>query len=116
MRRGSAHRWSTDATVEIARRSARKAGAHHGRRPERATPEGPRESAVQGRAAQPAIGQRLRLRLDPAGQGILYVGFVIDVYARYIVGWRVNSTKKTDFLLNAWSRACRPQTGSGTAP
>jgi len=34
-------------------------------------------------------------------QGWLYVVFVIDVYARRIVGWRVSSPMYTDFVLNA---------------
>jgi putative transposase len=34
-------------------------------------------------------------------QGWLYVAFVIDVYARRIVGWRVSSSMHTDCVLNA---------------
>lgn len=34
-------------------------------------------------------------------QGRLYVMFVIDVFARRNVGWRVNTSKKTDFVLDA---------------
>ena len=34
-------------------------------------------------------------------QGWLYVAFVIDVYARRIVGWRVSTTMQTDFVLDA---------------
>ena len=34
-------------------------------------------------------------------QGWLYVVFVIDVYARRIVGWRVSSPMHTEFVLNA---------------
>jgi putative transposase len=34
-------------------------------------------------------------------QGWLYVAFVIDVYARRIVGWRVSSSMRTDFVLDA---------------
>ena len=34
-------------------------------------------------------------------QGFVYVAFVIDVFARYIVGWRVSSTMQTDFVLDA---------------
>jgi putative transposase len=34
-------------------------------------------------------------------QGWLYVAFVIDVFARRIVGWRVSTTMTTDFLLDA---------------
>jgi len=38
-------------------------------------------------------------------QGWLYVAFVIDVYARRIVGWRVSSTMATDFVLDALEQA-----------
>ncbi len=38
-------------------------------------------------------------------QGWLYVAFVIDVFARRIVGWRVSSTMRTDFLLDALEQA-----------
>jgi transposase InsO family protein len=38
-------------------------------------------------------------------QGWLYVAFVIDVYARRIVGWRVSTSMKTDFVLDALEQA-----------
>jgi putative transposase len=38
-------------------------------------------------------------------QGFVYVAFVIDVYARRIVGWRVSSTMRTDFVLDALEQA-----------
>lgn len=38
-------------------------------------------------------------------QGHLYVAFVIDVYARCIVGWKVSSTMHTDFVLDALEQA-----------
>ena len=38
-------------------------------------------------------------------QGWLYVAFVIDVFARRIVGWRVSSTMSTDFVLDALEQA-----------
>ncbi len=38
-------------------------------------------------------------------QGFVYVAFVIDVYARFIVGWRVSSSMKTDFVLDALEQA-----------
>ncbi|WP_430516007.1 IS3-like element IS1203 family transposase [Escherichia coli] len=48
-------------------------------------------------------------------QGFVYVAFIIDVFAGYIVGWRVSSSMETTFVLDAleqalWAR-CRP---SGT--
>ena len=38
-------------------------------------------------------------------QGWQYVAFVIDVFARRIVGWRVSSTMHTDFVLDALEQA-----------
>ena len=49
-------------------------------------------------------------------QGWLYVAFVIDVYARRIVGWRVSSTMRTDFVLDALEQALyarRPELNGG---
>ena len=38
-------------------------------------------------------------------QGFVYVAFVVDVFARYIVGWRVSSSMHTDFVLDALEQA-----------
>ena len=38
-------------------------------------------------------------------QGFVYVAFVVDVFARYIVGWRVSSSMRTDFVLDALEQA-----------
>lgn len=38
-------------------------------------------------------------------QGWLYVAFVIDVFARRIVGWRISSSMQTDFVLDALEQA-----------
>lgn len=38
-------------------------------------------------------------------QGWLYVAFVIDVYAKRIVGWRASSSMTTDFVLDALEQA-----------
>ncbi|WP_094298971.1 IS3 family transposase [Noviherbaspirillum autotrophicum] len=38
-------------------------------------------------------------------QGFVYVAFVIDVFARRIVGWRVSSSMQTDFVLDALEQA-----------
>lgn len=34
-------------------------------------------------------------------QGWLYVAFVVDVFAWRIIGWRVSSSMRTDFVLDA---------------
>lgn len=38
-------------------------------------------------------------------QGMVYVAFVIDVFARKIVGWRVSTSMTTSFVLDALSQA-----------
>ena len=38
-------------------------------------------------------------------QGQMFVAFVIDVYARRIVGWRVSSHMRTDFVVDALEQA-----------
>ena len=38
-------------------------------------------------------------------QGWLYVAFVVDVFARRIVGWRVSTSMHTDFVLDALEQA-----------
>jgi transposase InsO family protein len=38
-------------------------------------------------------------------QGFVYVAFVIDVFARYIVGWRVSRNMQTEFVLDALEQA-----------
>ena len=39
------------------------------------------------------------------GQGFVYVAFVIDVFARRMVGWKVSSSARTDFVLDALEQA-----------
>lgn len=45
-------------------------------------------------------------------RGFVFVAFVIDVFARRIVGWRVSRSLKTDFVLDALEQALydRPET------
>jgi transposase InsO family protein len=38
-------------------------------------------------------------------QGMVYVAFVIDVFARRIVGWRVSTSMNTGFVLDALNQA-----------
>ena len=44
--------------------------------------------------------------------GFVYVGFVIDVFARRIVGWRVASSMRTDLVLDALEQALWSRTGT----
>jgi putative transposase len=46
-------------------------------------------------------------------QGFVYVAFVIDVFARRIVGWRVAASLRTDFVLDALEQAIYDRCGTG---
>ena len=47
--------------------------------------------------------------------GFVYVAFVIDVFARRIVGWRVSSSLRTDFVLDALEQAIYARGGARPA-
>jgi putative transposase len=44
-------------------------------------------------------------------RGFVYVAFVIDVFSRRIVGWRVSSSLRTDFVLDALDQAIYERCG-----
>jgi putative transposase len=45
-------------------------------------------------------------------RGFAYVAFVIDVFARRIVGWRVSASLQTDFVLDALEQAIYDRCGN----
>ncbi|WP_432759350.1 IS3 family transposase [Escherichia coli] len=47
-------------------------------------------------------------------QDFVYVAFIIDVFAGYIVGWRVSSSMETTFVLDALEQALWARRPSGT--
>ncbi|MHC8851496.1 IS3 family transposase [Escherichia coli] len=47
-------------------------------------------------------------------RGFVYVAFIIDVFAGYIVGWRVSSSMETTFVLDALEQALWARRPSGT--
>ncbi|MCN2810883.1 IS3 family transposase [Escherichia coli] len=47
-------------------------------------------------------------------QGFVYVAFIIDVFAGYIVGWRVSSSMETTFVLDTLEQALWARRPSGT--
>ena len=46
-------------------------------------------------------------------QGFVYVAFVIDVFARRIVGWKVSGSARTDFVLDALEQALHARRPAG---
>lgn len=59
---------------------------------------------VAGRPNQPWVSD---LTCVSTGQGFVHVPFVVDVFARYIVGWRVSRSMHTEFVLDALEQALR---------
>ena len=47
--------------------------------------------------------------------GFAYAALVVDVYSRFIVGWRVSASLRTDLALDALEQAIweRTRTGAG---
>lgn len=61
---------------------------------------------------------RLSLRAQHDGhlrRHIVYVTFVIDVFARRIVGWKVSGSARTDLVLDALEQPCAPAASSAKA-
>jgi putative transposase len=46
-------------------------------------------------------------------QGFVYVAFVIDVFSRFIVGWKVSTSARTDFVLDALEQAVHARRPTG---
>jgi len=70
----------------------------------------------QFRAPRPNALWLLDFTYVATWQGFIYVAFVIDVYARRIVGWRVSRTAHASFVLDALEQALadrRPMQGGG---
>ena len=57
------------------------------------------------RSPLPYSGVAQRFTYVSTWQGFVYVAFVIDVFARRIVGWRVSSSMRPDFVLDALEQA-----------
>ena len=70
----------------------------------------------QFRAARPNLLWLADFTYVATWQGFVYVAFVIDAFARRIVGWRVSKTAHAGFVLDALEQALhdrRPVQGSG---
>ena len=71
-----------------------------------------RRPPLRGDATESAVGGGLHLRAT--WRGFVYVAFVIDVFARRIVGWRVSASLATDFVLDALEQAIYDRCGATT--
>jgi putative transposase len=73
-----------------------------------ADPSGPRPADLVGRRFAPPAPNRLwvaDLTYVSTWSGFAYVAFVIDAYARRILGWRVASTMATSMVLDSIEQA-----------
>jgi transposase InsO family protein len=97
------HRGAPDAARRVARYSAWQGCAHH-------------VSDTGAPCPQDRVNRQFRAdRLNQlwvsdftymwTWQGFVYVAFIINVFARHIVGWRVSSSMRTDFVLDALEQA-----------
>jgi putative transposase len=109
------------ATVERLMRELGLEGARRGRRRRTTTPD--------PAAARPA--DLVRRRFDPPApdrtwvadftyvptwSGTVYVAFVLDAYARRILGWRAATSMRTDLVLDALEHALWTRRTQGARP
>ena len=87
---GPLHRRAADAPPGPARRAPRQGRAHRQSRRQRLS-AGPGQTTFQGRSAQPNQFWVSDFTCVSTWRGWLYVAFVIDVFSRRIVGWRVST-------------------------
>ena len=108
--RGALHGRAADAGHGPAGRRARKAGQNDGERQLGAL------SAHRQFAPRPNALWVSDFTYVATWQGFVYVAFVIDTFARRIVGWRVSRTAHAGFVLDALEQALcerRPVRGGG---
>jgi putative transposase len=73
--------------------------------PDKATPCPADKVNRQFRASQPNALWVSDFTYVATWQGFVYVAFIIDVFARRIVGWRASRTAHADFVLDALEQA-----------
>jgi transposase InsO family protein len=105
--RGDLHRAlhgrAADAEHGFARGCLRQARANHDQRQGGALPAGSRQSTIPHPA--PNVLWLSDFTYVATWSGFVYVAFVIDAFARRIVGWRVSRTAHASFVLDALEQA-----------
>ena len=107
------HREGVDVarcTVERLMRRRGLRGVVRGKTPrttvsDRATPCPPDHVNRQFQATRPNSLWVSDFTYVSTGQGFVYVAFIIDVFARRIVGWQVSNSAHTGFVLDALEQA-----------
>jgi transposase InsO family protein len=97
------HGGATDAEHGPARRDPRQASQNHDRRQGRALSAGSCQPPVL--APRPNALWVSDFTYVATWTGFVYVAFVIDAYARRIVGWRASRTAHASFVLDALEQA-----------
>ena len=97
-------------TVERIMRRPGWEGARYGRRPRTTIPDpaADRSADLVGRAFKPVAPNRLWVTdftYCPTWTGMTYVAFVIDAYARRVIGWRTAARMDTALVLDALEHA-----------
>lgn len=110
---------TTDAAHGTGRRGTRKDRENDDQRQKIALSTRQSKPDIQGRQPQSADSPNQLWVADftyvATWNGFVYVAFIIDVFARYIVGWRVSTTAQTGFVLDALEQALyqrRPSKGT----
>jgi putative transposase len=106
-------------TVERLMRELGLCGARRGRNVRTTTPDpaAARPADLVNRAFTPRAPNRLWVAdfsYVPTWSGMVYVAFVIDAYARRILGWRVATSMRTALVLDALEQAVWARRRDGT--
>jgi putative transposase len=107
-------------TVERLYREHGWEGARYGKRPRTTIPD---EAAVRPadlveRDFAPPAPNRLWVAdftYVPTWAGMVYVAFVVDAFARRVIGWRVASSMKTELVLDALEHAIFTRNSEGVS-
>lgn len=74
-------------------------------RPDKSSPRAPDLVKRQFTAERPNELWVSDFTYVPTWSGFVYVAFIIDVYSRFVVGWRVSSSMTTDLVMDALEMA-----------
>ena len=102
--------WVARCTVERLMRKLGLEGVHRGRRCRTTIPSDRSDKPLdlvnrQFLALRPNQLWVADITYVATWRGFVYVAFVIDVFSRYIVGWRVLKSMQTDLVLDALEQA-----------
>jgi transposase InsO family protein len=61
------------------------------------------QAPVRCHSAEPSLGRRFHIRATWAG--FVYAAFIVDVFSRRIIGWRVARSMRTELVLDALEQA-----------